>query len=376
MKKARRRINDEQGEEVLLVYEDNEVLIDVSEFIEIKSVNSNNTGKSYAYALIQFLRYMNSLGKTYSEINKKDIIRYYHYLAFERQGKVRQLKLRISKGTLRQYISIIGEFYNWLKEKYDDASFNSPKSTSITDKKFNKRNKYSFLFGQVLDAEQTFVTNIFPKLAEPPKTKHKKWYIQNEIDILSKSFKRRRDKVIFLITVWLGCRISEVLSIKEEDYNSVDQTIFIRESKTAQRYLYIPHELCEEIDAYMFTERAGVENEIGLLDYLFVNMKKGKSYGNKLSSHNYLEILKHYAEKVGFDPKEVITHAGRSTRAQALIEQQIFDSEAKLSDAMIMEMMGWSRITSITPYKQQSNLKIQRHVSERIIKRTRGNLNE
>jgi integrase/recombinase XerD len=373
LEKARRRIDEEQDEIVLLVYEDDEVLIDISEFVEIKSINSINTGKSYANAIVLFLNYLDSIGKTYLTINKKDIMAYYHYLAYGKVRNVRNMKLVIRKSTLMHYISALGVLYDWLKEKYDYKNFASPIPSSSRSKEISKKNKYSFLYGQIWNAEKESTKEYFPILKDLPKREHIKWYKQNEIDILTKSFKKRRDRVIFLISVRLGCRISEILSIREEDYDSVKQSIYIRESKTKSRYLFVPRELCDEIDTYMYTERASVEKDIGLLDYLFVNLKKDKSYGQQLTPRNYLSVLKGYAGKVGFNPKKVITHAGRSTRAQELIEQQIFDLEVQISDAMIMEIMGWSRIESIKPYKQQNNLKIQEHISNKTVARRRGN---
>lgn len=372
LRKARRRIDDEHDEVVWLVYEDDEVLVDVSEFIEIKSINSINTGKTYAYALTIFLNYLNSIGKTYLNVIKKDIMGYYHYLAFGKRSNVRYLSLIICKSTLRQYIPALGVFYDWLKEKYDSEGFISPMPSSSRVKNTSKKNKYSFLYGQVWSAEQESIKDFFPRLKEVAKREHKKWYVKNEVDILSKAFKKRRDKVIFLISVRLGCRISEILSISEGDYDSANRCIYIRNSKTKERYLHVPRELCDEIDAYIYTERASVENDIGLLDHVFVNLRKDESYGKPLNPRNYLEILKNCASKVGFNPEEIITHAGRSTRAQELIEQQIFDLEVQLSDALIMQLMGWSSIQSIEPYKQQNNLKIQEHISDRIIQRKRG----
>lgn len=361
-----REDNGEDDKDVTwLVFENNKIIIEVSKFLELKGINSSRTSKAYGKALISFFRYLNIVGKDYENVGKKDIYGYILHLA-----KPKDLKDKKTVNTIKQYVSIVSVFYDWLVEERDDFKSPIPRSNKPRESK-RSINKNSFLYGQVWDFDKDLRDRLFPKIKDKVRINHKKWYSEKEIEVLSKSFNKRRDKVIFLTSVKLGCRIDEILSIREEDYDSNNQSIYIRESKTLQRYLYVPKELCEEIDRYIQTERRDVETELGLLDYLFVNLRKDSSYGKKVDPQNYLKLLKGYAEKVGFDPKEIITHAGRSTKAQELIEQQVLDENSGISDALIMEIMGWSNIDSIKPYKKQSNLKIQKAVSAKIKQRKR-----
>lgn len=348
-----------------LVFEDNNIMLEASKFIELKGINSNRTSKAYGKALISLFRYLNSIGKDYENTCKKDIYGYILHLA-----RPKDFKDRKAVNTIKQYVSIISVFYDWLIEEREDFKSPIPRSNKPRQS-VRSLNKNSFLYGQIWDFDKDLNERLFPKIKDKAKIRYKKWYSEKEIEILAQSFNKRRDKVIFLISVRLGCRIDEILSIREEDFDIYNQSVYIRESKTLQRYLYVPRELCEDIDEYINTERRDVETDVGLLEYLFVNLRKDSNYGRKMSSQNYLKVLKRYAEKSGFDPKEIITHAGRSTKAQELIEQQILVENSGISDALIMEIMGWSSIDSINPYKKQNNLKIQKAISSKIKQRKR-----
>lgn len=380
--KARRRYIGEEKQlkksVTWLLYEDSTLMLEVCKFLEIKGTDSSNTSATYAYALATYFRYVDMIGKSYLSVNKKDFINYVTYLLLQQPDGTLGIgdKENVRKlSTVRQNVSIIGTFYDWLEATNDDE-FVSPIPISNKSKKNKSKNNYSFLYGQFYEAEDETRKKILPKLKQKANLIHKKWYTETEIEILANGFKNRRDKVIFLISVRLGCRINEILSIGFEDYNTIEQTLFIRESKTNQRYLYVDRELCDEIDAYVFTERRDVESDIGLLDYLFVNLRKGDSYGERVSPRNYLKILKGYSKKVGFNPKEIITHSGRATKAQELIEQQVIEEDQSINDTYIDQVMGWNNPNSKNRYLKQTNLKMQKHVSNKIRERKRKSKEE
>lgn len=376
MKKGRRP----DGSISWLIFDGNTLMLEPSEFLELKGLNSEKTSMTYGEALIFFFRYLSKFDKNYLVASTKDIADFILYLNYVGDDGIKHIDPQRRKNTVKQYYIIVREFYRWLKE-----SMQSEIPILQQPAEFKRVNPNSFLYGQIYQTEEYVVfersiEKALKKLKNRPSTKHKRWYTEVEIELFAGGFKKRRDRVIFLISVKLGPRINEILAIREEDYDSTNQSLYIRESKSKDRYLYVPKWLCDEIDKYIQTERRDVESDIGLLDYLFVNMRKGPSYGKRLDTKNALRIFKRTAEKVGFDPAEIITHAGRSTRVQQLLEQQALDPGSKISDANFMEIFGWANINPITSYKKHSNLKIQKSIVEKNEQRTRlprsGAINE
>lgn len=361
--------SDEEESINWIMLSDGNIMIEVSMFLEIKGINSDKTSKRYGEVLLTYFRFLNTRNKDYMSATKRDIYDYVLYRIYYDKDEVRHIDSQRRLNTLRQEVSIVGVFYDWLVDIHRETGMTSPVPKSSKKSKNNKNN-YSFLYGQLWQSVEEARVDILGKAKDKPVSKHKKWYSEEEIEILANSFKKRRDRVIYLISVRLGCRIEEILSIQEEDYNSFEQSLFIRKSKTNERYLDVPRELCDEIDVYIYTERRDVEAELGLLKYLFVNLRKDRFYGKKVSTRGYLSILKTYSQRVGFDPTEIITHAGRSTRAQELLEMQIEGNS--VSDPLIMEIMGWNNISSIKPYKKQNNLKLQKKVNDMIADKKRN----
>lgn len=150
-----------------------------------------------------------------------------------------------------------------------------------------------------------------------------RWYSEEEIECFMTGFKTKRDLAIFLIGVEGGCKIEEILTIKHYDYYPNDNKVWISESKTIPRYCYLPEYVCNIVNDYLNSEKFELEIELDkvLDEYLFVNIKKGNGQGEKVSQNNYIKILKRAGKRVGLNPNKIITHSGRSTKAQDLIEK-------------------------------------------------------
>jgi len=338
----------------------------------IGSRGSINTQRRYAYALVSFLKYLDKLGKRYGEVMNKAVVSGYidNLLHGDEDNNILDLEPRKSYQTIKNNLSIVKSFYTWLKGEKPELTF---PFDQFIDKNNNKGNnvrlRKSFLYGQIWS--NNFSSEIRREFEFKEKRNYRKWYTKEEIEALSSNFKTIRDKVIFLISVEGGCRIDEILNIKYSDYDSNDCKIYVSKSKTFQRDVYLPPYLCKEIDRYINTERQEIEKKLGLLDFLFVNLNKGKHQGKRVSYLNYYRILKNCARRSGFIESEIITHAGRSTRAQQLIEYQIMHPEEGLTDELILEIMGWSSIDSIKPYKKQFNPTIMKETLKKVKERKR-----
>ena len=161
-------------------------------------------------------------------------------------------------------------------------------------------------------------------------------------------------------------RIEEILTIKHYDYYPNENKVWISESKTIPRYCFLPEYVCEIINDYLNGEKFELEISLDkvLDEYLFVNIKKDKWQGEKVEQNNYRRILKRAGKRVGLNPNKIITHAGRSTKAQSLIENGCSDFE-------IMEIMGWHSIHTIESYRRQFSPKFSKAINQKITKHTR-----
>ncbi len=327
----------------------------INKWLDNKTVE--NTGKRYAYALISFLKYLDTIGKSYLKVDSQIIIEGYikHLLHKDEKVNMVEYNPKRSFNTVRNNISIIACFYRWLENE-------SPTNTVsfidniFTNKSNSKRINKKYLYGQVWNDK--FNLKIKNEFRFKEKRNYRKWYTKEIIEVIGSNFKTIRDRVIFLISIEGGCRIDEILNIKYVDYDNYERKIFISKSKTFSREIYLPSYLCDQIDMYINTERRDIESQRGILESLFINLNRGKYQGDKVKYRNYYTILKNCAKRAGLRHEEIITHSGRATRAQNLIEHQVLYPDDGITDIFIQEIMGWSNIESIKPYKKQFNPKI------------------
>ena len=175
-------------------------------------------------------------------------------------------------------------------------------------------------------------------------------------------------------------RIDEVLSIKLSSYDQFEKSIQPTRSKgkatindgeeNTLRTIYLDDIIANCLDKYIITERTEAENSSEKYnEWMFINIRNGKSQGEVLSQANYRKILKTASFRAGLDPNKIRTHSGRSTKAMQLIEQQVLHPEDGISDLIIRELMGWKRIDSIDPYKQNNNKTIAKEASKKTQRR-------
>lgn len=350
-------------------------IFEVSQWLEFISANSIKTGEKYAYSLLQYLRFLHTLGLGYKEVTSKEIIKGYinHLLYGTEDNKVHTMKPQRSFQSVLVNLSIVSSFYTWLEGTQTEFVNPLPKlpKGDKKDSKKGKQLKKGYLYGQIWNTN--YDSLLRSKFRFKPKRNHTKWYTDDEKEALISNFECIRDKVIFLISLEGGCRINEILTLKYENYNYIDKSIYIHKSKTFSREVVLPQYVCDELDRYISTERQIVEAKHGICEPMFINLKEGKWQGRPLTYRNYWEILKRCAVRAGLNPEKIITHAGRSTRAQELVESQILHPELGISETYIMDIMGWSSIDSLKPYKKQLNTKIQKKIVEKVEERKRLN---
>ena len=90
-----------------------------------------------------------------------------------------------------------------------------------------------------------------------------------------------------------GMRIDEILSLNIINYDFSKRIINTNRTKgSKKRVVTLRKETVRALEDYIFVERNGIESEIGLSDELFLNLKRGPSYGRRLQYKNVLQVLK------------------------------------------------------------------------------------
>lgn len=351
-------------EERYFITENKIPMLTICQWLDSVSIESELTGRHYAYCLIVFLRYLDSIGKNYKEVKSITLIwSYMKKLMYENKKKgTLELDGQKSYNSVYHSINIIRSFYFWL-DQYKNGVINEKEIKDF--KNIDDKYIYSNIWGIRLFKRGKNQATPFKMKFKRRRDNHR-WYSNEELECFMTAFKTKRDLAIFLIGVECGCRIEEILTIKHNDYYANECKVWISESKTITRYCYLPQYVCDIINDYLAGEKFELEIKLDrqLDEYLFVNLKKGQKQGEKVDQGNYRKILKRAARRIGLNPNKIITHAGRSTKAQELIEQGCTDFE-------IMEIMGWSSIKTVESYRKQFSPKFSQEINNKISKRRR-----
>ena len=345
-------------------------MFEVNQWIEAKSLRKVSTGKTYAEKLSVYLNYLDFCGMEYDAATNKHVTTFIQNLIY---GSLNDLKIRsvetvVTYGTLSQYVTVITDFYKWLDNNCESQMYFKTKAGSVRARK-------SFLYGQIYSYDYKYIVDRYLPGLKGGK-EYIKWYDDGEKQAICANFLTLRDESVFRITLE-GLRIDEALSIRLENYNATERMIQPSRSKgrasvseghfNPLRTVALPGETCTILNRYIATERMMAENESGIISqYIFINLRKGNGFGQPLSYRNYLAVLKKCSERAGLDSKKIRTHSGRSTKAMEYIEHQILHPEDGLSDAVLLECLGWRSTDSIEPYRNHNNQVIARAVMEKL----------
>ncbi|MFK9116899.1 tyrosine-type recombinase/integrase [Peribacillus frigoritolerans] len=359
------------GEEVIQYYiiEDGIPLYEVNRWVEYVSVNSYKTGANYASKFVIFLRFLEVKYKIHYKnvVSKEIIVDFIKYLLYGDEVMVKYEGNR-SLNSIQGYVSVIKSFYEWLE---DEEQFQNPIGYSVKKNTGNKYTKKKFLYGQIYNFDID-KDNITKNLKYQEKRSHLRWYSEAQFDKIITALRTRRDKLVFRTLKDTGMRIGECLGLHISHYDFHEGILRVRKSsnvqnkatvKTKERDLYISTSLNNDLLDYIRADR--FEADVNSSEYLFLN-HKGSAKGAPLEQKNYLKILKRAAKRAGFDPKEIITHAGRSTKAQQLLEDR---EEGLVTDGFIKEEMGWSSIDTLDKYVKAFDARKRKETAKSIAER-------
>ena len=365
VKKAIVQTSKGEMHEVPQVTKDNLPMFEISSWVFSRSLQSINTAKRYADAMVSFLNFLDIRGVHYRGATRKDINAYIKYLLFGNADNIFVIDPKVSTSTIITNTSAISSFYKWLENEYIDQS--PPEILSQFDKR-NRPNKKSFWYGQIWRLNYTKVLQRYLRRTKPNR-QYIKWYTKTQKEALLTNFFTLRDKVIFSITLE-GARIDEVLSLNLDSYDREQRIVNITRSKTKTRPIVLPEPVCEALDYYIWNERSKAESDSAYYtNYLFINLKKGKWQGHQLKYRAYWEILKDCANRAGLNSDLIRTHSGRSSKTMELLEHQTLYPEDNLTDEQIRMLMGWSSTSILQTYIDSGNLTIIKAAAEKVHRR-------
>lgn len=359
------------------VYRDNLPVDAINQYIHRKSGRSSGSGKTYAYALAEWLNFLQFRDTEYYYATLPDVEAFKDHLAYGLHCNSRILKItsNITYETLRGAIMAIQGFYRWFAGHVEVFA---PVVANVQGKfKARRKVKHSFLYGQIYEAHVDEIIDIENMRLKPSGYK-KHWLTEAEKKAFLANFRTERDKAIFML-LCEGMRIDEALSIKYSAYDSGELTVKPSRSKGyTDEYedkfriiAFHDQRTSEYIDRYIQTERVDVETSLD--DYLvpmFVNLKKhDDSYGKAVAYRNWWGILKTAAKNVGIDPTEIATHVGRRTFVQEKLEEGE-DPE------IIRQMVGWASLKPLDAYRDTRSKVVIKNAAERRRNRWKDGIND
>ena len=319
-------------------------VMEMCDFLTAKSVRSKKTGKTYGYALILWLNYLDMRGKTYENATVGDVRAFIHSVGMgvSLDPKVLYLVPIITLDTMKLYLNIIKGFYRYIDNvKICDDTPISRKQKIASKKKA----KHSYLYGNIWQTEiNDYLSNI-DLLALPKKKVIYSHFSVKMIDAIMANLHRLRDKAVFALLLE-GLRIDEVLSTDMCGYDNQNRvlpgSVKGRQKEDIEWIYFTRPETETYLNSYIYSERNQLENKINkVLDPLFVNFRTGKDVGQRLTYNNFEQILKAAAKNAGLDPKKVVTHSGRRTDTENLLIHQAMHPKDGITDEFIKKKRLW-----------------------------------
>ena len=235
--------------------------------------------------------------------------------------KKEALRRRYSLRTIETYLFCIRNFLKFCqkeprkfakKDVKDFLNILSEKNKSGSTINVNLQ-ALKFMMEYVLNKKKYFYEIKYSKVSRRLPTVLEK----EEIVKIINSIKNKKHQLMIKLTYSAGLRVSELLNLKIEDLNFINNFGYVRKGKgNKDRLFIIANSLKQELSDYI------IENNLKSDSYVF------NSYMGKMSPRSVQEILKKAAKKAKIT-KRVHPHALRHSFATHLIENQYSVSDAQ-----------------------------------------------
>lgn len=351
------------------IFKDGLPIYPINKFLKVCSNNAESTARQYGYGIIKLLTFLHDVKhKNVSQAIFKDITDFMDYQLMNQDNIFYLSEFNLTYSSINSLLSAIKSMYKYLILHTD---IHISMDYMIT--------KDQYVTGDLWDlSSKSYVSKRGERTKDP--VEYINWYTEEQIQLIIDGFKTHRDKAIFLLTLE-GRRIDEVLSMRYEDINPLNQTIVVNKSKgktTGKTDLtcYMKPITLEVLENYLFSERTNIlmslPKDAPYPTRVFLNLRKDKHFGQPVKYDNYLMILKNTAKRVGLDPKKIRTHSGRKSFVMDFLIIQIEQPELNITDEMIRNSLGWRSPSSIDAYRDTNNRKVAKLTMDKLQKQEKG----
>ena len=274
------------------------------------------------------------------------------------------LKLSKAKNTIRAYKSDFKDFEMFCTKHGMQSMPTQPKIVSLYLTSLSKQSKYSTLKrrlasinvmhrykGHYLDTKHPIIVEnlmgikrqigIHQKAKKPLLFNDLKKVIKAINETSISEFKKLRDKSLILIGFSGGFRRSELVAIKRDDVEFVNEgvKIFVKKSKSDQS----GEGMTKAIPSFKYTDYCPVDH---LRQWMYENRN---NLVFPISDKNVALIIKKHPLKAGFDEKKYAGHSPRSGFATTT-------AEYGASERNIMTMTGHKSVDMVRRYIREADL--------------------
>jgi len=268
---------------------------------------SIHTVNSYSRDLLQFFQF---LGLDFSDVHKVSIDNVRLWL-------IKLKEQEISSKTINRKISALKNFFNFCeRERY------IAKNPLLKIKNLKEKKRLPVV------VSESSLKNLF-----------------NAHNLFKNDFNGIRDKLILELFYQTGIRLSELINIRTQDYNSSLKELVVLGKRNKQRVMPLTQMLVVLIDRYI-VERSLAHADSNL-DFLFLSDRGKKSYPKMI-----YRVVNHYLSMVSSIQKKsphILRHA---------FATHLLNNGADLN--AIKDLLGHSSLLSTQVYTQVSSEKIKK----------------
>jgi site-specific recombinase XerD len=284
----------------------------------------------------------------------------------------RFLKRRnVSPNTVKNYLSGLKHFVLWIDEPIETVTYRriGEYMDSLLSKRCKPKTVNCYLnsvcqfYHYLCQEEGIQIVNPVkkPNIMKLPRglPKHLR---DEQIEVLFRNLKGRRDQAMFTLMLRCGLRVEEVAHLSLGDIDLKRRMLLIEDGKGAKdRIVYLSNDALHALLEYLRMRPANKVKKVFLVE-------KGTLTGQPLSIRGIQKRMEYYARKTGL---RISCHHLRHTMAT-----QMLNADADLST--IQDLLGHNSIRTTQRYCRVSNLKVQRDyykAMEVIMQRGAGNQN-
>lgn len=318
---------------------------------------SNNTQKTYCYALKQYFLYLQETEKDYKDIKLQDLVEFVVWLRNPYEStkvmSLRPVKAKKTERTVNLTITAVTNFYDYL---YRNEELPRDMGEKLIRQVFTGgRTRYKSFLHHV-NKDKLSMRNVL-KVKEP--RKRVQTLSKEQVKQVLAATTNIRDTFLIQLLFETGLRIGETLSLFLEDFKFSHQKghrIRLTDRgelengaklKTGEREIFVSQDLMDLYDDYMYDVIDELDAET---NFVFVKLR-GKNMGRPMTYGDVEALFKRLRQKTGID---VHPHLFRHTHA-TMYYQETKDIK------QVQERLGHSQIqTTMNLYLHPSDEDIRK----------------